>query len=463
MSSKGLTKIFLIWTFLIWTRLTADSLVLDPDRAVELALKNNYQVKQQEEKLLEVAAGKAVAFSSFLPQVSVAGSWTRLGTLNEFEMVTPVYRRFRIPVYDPFTGQVIGFTDSIPMPAGAETLSIPLGSQNNYLLRASVQQTLFTWGKLFNAYRIAGLSLEMQKAAFEQAKQELKTRTIEAFYQALLAEKTKELLTESYEQLARHVAQAEKLFNEGLATGLDVMRARVSLKNLANQVEQIDNSTRLAHAALRTLLGVAPETPLRLKAKLAAESIGIELNSAIDSALKNRPELVQLRQALRIAHLGVGIARTANLPTIFAAGNFDYKKPVGFEDRWGKDWNVTLGVSMPLFTGLSNIHKLKQAKSRYRQSWLTVQQVEQAVRLEVEASLASVQQEWRNIAYQQENLTLTQEAFELAEKRYQNGLLSNLEFLDIQLQLTQARVGHLNALANYQIARARFLRAIGKF
>ncbi|MGB9742355.1 MAG: TolC family protein [candidate division WOR-3 bacterium] len=462
MSRLRLKTLFLTGVALLAFELNADTLVLSPDLAVELALKNNYSLQQQQEKLLELAAGKAVAFGSFLPQISLSASYTRLGTLNEFEMVTPLYRKLPLRVYGP-NGQIIGFTDSVPLPVGADTMTIPLGSQNNYLVRASVQQTLFTWGKLINAYRIAGLSLEIQQAAYEQAKQQLKNQTIEAFYQALLAEKSRELLAESYDQLARHVARAEKLYNEGLATRLDLMRARLSLTNLANQMNQVENGARLARSALCNLIGVNLETPLSLKTELTPESLAIDLNTAIDSALRNRPELIQLRQALRIADLGVRIARTANLPTLFAAANYDYKKPVGFRNEWGRDWNATIGISLPLFTGLTNLHKLKQAQSRFRQSWLMVQQLEQAIRLEVEATRAAALQEWRNIAYQQENLTLAQEAFKLAEQRYENGLLSNLEFLDIQLQLTQTRVAHLTALANYQIARARFLRAIGKF
>jgi outer membrane protein TolC len=440
----------------------ADTLVLDQELAVELALKNNHLIQQNKEKLIEMAAGKAVALGGFLPQISASGNYTRLGTLNEFKMVNLIYRKFRLGVYNPETGQIIGFTDSVPLPVGADTLTIPLGSQNNYLLRASVQQTIFTWGKLLNAYRIAGLSLEAQKAAYEQARQQTKVEAIEAFYQALLAQKTKDLLNESYEQLKRHIRQVEKLYDEGLVTRLDLMRAQLSLTNMANQVASVENGVNLAFAVLRNCIGVTGETVIVLKSNLAAESLDIDLTAAIDTAIKNRPELVQLNQALRIADLGVRTARTANLPTVFAAANYDYKRPVGFNDRWGKDWNATVGVSMPIFTGLVNYHKLRQAQSRYRQALFSIKMVEDAVRLEVEAALANLSQEQKNIAYQKENVAVAEEAFRLAEQRYEDGLLSNLEFLDIQLQLTQSRVAHLSALANYCIARARLLRAIGK-
>ncbi|MGQ9677662.1 MAG: TolC family protein [bacterium] len=449
--------------FLALTYARGDTMTIDVERAMELALKNSYKLMQSEERVREAAAGKGAALGGFLPHISASGTYTRLGTVNEFEMVAPVYRRLPLRVYDPFTGEVIGFTDSVPMPVGADTVHMALGSQNNYLLRGTVQQTLFTWGKLINAYRIAGLTLEVEKAAREQARQESKFSALQTFYQALVAEKTAGLLTESYEQLQRHVDQVERLYEEGLASRLDLMRAQVSLTNMANQVEVVKSGAELARAALSNLLGLEAGTTLILSSEMEAEISDLDTTGALQRALKNRPELVQLRRLCEIADIGVRIARTANLPTLFATGNFDYKRPVGFQDQWGKDWNATVGVSWPIFTGLTNYHKLRQAKSQYRQAALSLKMVEDAIGLEMQAAVAGYIQEKNNIGYQEENVKVAEEAFQQAEKKYQNGLLSNLEFLDIQLQLTQSRVALLNALANFQVARARLLRAMGEF
>lgn len=449
--------------FLALTYARGDTLTINVERAVELALKNSYQLRQNEEKVLAAAAGKGAALGGFLPQISASGAYTRLGTVNEFEMAAPVYRKLPLRVYDPFTGEVIGFTDSVPMPVGADTVRMALGSQDNYFLRGTIQQTLFTWGKLINAYRVAGLNLEAQKAAREQVRQDVKFAALQAFYRALLAEKTADLLAGSYEQLRRHVEQVARLYEEGLARRLDLMRAQVSLTNMAKQVDGAKRGAELARAALTNLLGLEAGTTLILESELKAETPDLDTTSALRRAQENRPELVQLRRLCKIADIGVQITRTANLPTLFATGNFDYKRPVGFQNHWGKDWNATVGLSWPIFTGLANYHKLRQAKSQYRQAVLSLKMVEDAIELELRAAVAGYVQEKNSIGYQEENIKVAEEAFQLAEKQYQNGLLSNLEFLDIQLQLTQSRVALLNALANFQVARARLLRAMGEF
>jgi outer membrane protein TolC len=49
----------------------------------------------------------------------------------------------------------------------------------------------------------------------------------------------------------------------------------------------------------------------------------------------------------------------------------------------------------------------------------------------------------------------------MAETGYQNGLVTNLEYLDTQLALTQSRVSYLSSLANHRIAGARLRQAMG--
>lgn len=439
----------------------ADTLSLDVDRAVELALANNHAVRTALAKVEEATAGEGAAFGSFLPQVSASASYVRLGTVNKFSMVTPRYEAFPLRVYDPATGEIIGYTDSVPMAVGADTLQLELGNADNFSLSGTAELVLFTWGKLFNAWRIAGLSLDMQQEGLRLARLQVRTRAIEGFYNALLARKMTDLMQQSYDQLQRHVDQVRVLYDNGLATGLDVKRASVGLTNLEVQLAQVRSGAELAVAALRSTIGVEPDTPLELEGGLEHEEWTIDLPAARDSALALRPELEQLRQAGRMADLGVRIARTANLPSLFSQFNYSYKNPVGFSAGWGTDWNLVVGAQMPIFTGGANLNKLKQAKAQERQSRIALAMAEDAIGLEVRSLHSALEQQRQNIELQSENVKVAEEALDMAETGYQNGLVTNLEYLDTQLALTQSRVSYLSSLANHRIAKARLLQAMG--
>ncbi len=440
----------------------ADTLVLDADRCVELALENNLAIAAARARLDEAAYGKRAAFGSFLPQVSATGTYTRLAKASELTMYSAHDSIMTVPVFDP-EGNYIGQTGvPVRVPVGMDSFSLKLSNENNYAVTGTVQQTLFTWGKLVNAYRIAGLSAEIQDAALAAARADVKVQAVQAFHSALLARKTAVLMAESRDQLTRHVARVQALYDNGLAARLDLLRATVGLTNLRAQLAQVENGAALATAALRMVIGVDDGRAIALADSLEADTTTVDLDAALDRALRQRPELTQLRKATRIAELGVRIARTANLPSAFVQANASYKNPVGFSAEWGPDWNATAGVSWPIFTGGANMAKLKAARSRQRQAQIALAQVEDAVRLDVRAQAASVQAEAQNVGYQTENVGVAQTALELAETRYANGLLTNLEYLDTQLALMQARLARINSLANYQVARARLDRATGE-
>lgn len=450
--------IFVILSVLTITFAQVDTLQLDVDMAVELALKNNHTVQLAKAKLQEAASGKGAAFGSFLPQISASGTYYRAGTVNEIGFAK--YGEISFPVIGT-NGDTIGNTAPILSIVGETTFG--LGSADNFDLRGTVQQTLFTWGKLINAYRIAGLSFNIEQEAFRQAQAQTRVQATEGFYGALLAQQMAELMRESYEQLSRHVNQVQQLYENGLARKLDLMRAKVGLTNIQVQLKQMENTAKLALASLRTTLGLKRNIPIILSGDLEFQLWNIDLIQAIDSALMKRPELMQLRKTVQIADLGTRIALTANLPTAFAQFNYDYKKPVGFDPEWGTDWNLTVGITMPIFTGLSNWYKLKQAKARQRQSKVGVAMLEDGIRLEVQALVNTLDQETENINAQKENVDVAEEALKLAETSYQNGLITNLEYMDTQLALLQSRVSYLNSLANYKIAKAKLQKAIGEF
>jgi outer membrane protein TolC len=446
---------------LLLAQARADTLRLSVDDAVRLALQNNRQIALAQARLDEAAAGKGVAFGSFLPQVSGTGTYTRLARASELTTYAAHDSIMAVPVFDT-AGNYIGSTGvPVRVPVGLDTYKLRLGSVNNYSLGVTAQQTLFTWGKLANAYRIAGLTADMQRAALRQARMQVKVDATSGFYQALLATKTAALMRDSRDQLRRHVDQVQSLYDNGLATRLDVMKATLGLTNLEAQVGQVENGAALALAALHMTLGLADDRPLALSGELQPETLTVDLAAATDSALASRPELVQLRDALGMSVLGRRIAGTANLPNAFAQFNFSYANPVGFSSEWGSNWNATVGVSWPLFTGLANCSKLRQADARVRQARVAFASVEDGIRLEVQSQVLALNQEARNADCQARSVEVAEQALALAEQRYQNGLLTNLEYMDTQLALTQSRLSYLNALANYQIAEARLHKALG--
>ncbi len=442
--------------------LKTDTLYLSLNDAITLALKNNKSIMMAQEKLKEQFANKGIARASFLPQVSLSGTYTRLGTSQGFPMTVPIYGKYPFPVYN-FSGQLIGFTESIPIITGAITETLEMVKKDNYNLNAKVTQTLFTWGKLINAYQIAGLSFDIEKESYRKAVSDLKLQITESFYQTMLADYGLKLMNESYQQMEKHIKQIEKLYQNGLVGQLDLLRAKVQLANIQSQLIKINNARNLAYYALKSLIGINADTPIVLNDEFKFRPYEIDLDSAINIALQTRADINNMRRTVSILNKTYHIQKTANLPTLFSAFNYNYQKPFSFtEENWGKDWNFTIGVSMPFFTGGANFYKLKQTQAQLNQAKLGLSILEDAIRLEIKSLYFNLEQERKILTYQDENVATAEKALILADEKYNSGLITNLEYIDTQLALTQAKFDRLNAVANCIIAQAKLLNALGK-
>jgi outer membrane protein TolC len=458
-------SIFLIVLFFISCSIAEnleDTIYLSLDDAIGLALRNNKSVMIALEKVKEQSAGKGIARASFFPQVNLSGTYTRLSASQGFPMSYSIEGKIPFPVYN-MNGTLMGYTESIPTTIATIIDTLEMVKKDNYNIGASVTQTLFTWGKLINAYKIAGLTLDIEKESYRKAVEDLKLQVTEVFYQTMLVDKGVKLINESYKQMEKHIAQIEKLYQSGIVGQLDLLRAKVQLTNMRSQMIRIENTRTIAYSALKMVLGVDDNKPVVSQGEFTFKPYEIMLDEAIDVALQERSDIKNMRRTLDIAQKGLAIQRTANLPSVFTAFNYDYSKPFSFTDEgWGKDWNVTLGASMPLFTGGTNMYKLKQGKAQLKQAKLGLAMFEDGIKLDVKSSYFNLEQEKQILSYQEENVQTAEQALYLAEAKYNNGQITNLEYMDTQLALTQAKFDQMTSMSNCIIARAKLLNALGK-
>lgn len=282
----------------------------------------------------------------------------------------------------------------------------------------------------------------------------------QAFYGALLAEKMVDLNRESEKRLEKYLQQTRRLYENGLASRLDLLRSEVQLSNIKPRIIESKNNLRMARSSLALLMGrddclVVPEGDLKAEYKSRL------LEDYIKKALEERPELIIFELREDAAGRGITIARSAAFPQVTAAYNRRFDHPDGFRDSWGESWNFMVNVSLPIFRGFSTYSETARARSRLAQLNYSFEHTRQAVLLEVEEAYYTLIKEEETIAALEKNVRQAEEAFNMAERRYRDGLISNLEFMDTELDYMQARINLLRSKADYIIAKSRLTLASG--
>ncbi len=414
------------------------SLTITLDKAIDRALEHNERILVSKDGVSQAKAGVMIARSGFLPKIDAQASYTKLAELPTIEMEIP----------------------------GAGAMAFKMGEQENYVTRASLQQPLFTWGKVLNGYQISKLNVDASQEDFRKQKNELVFNVTQSFYGILVLEEFAKVTEDAYKQVERHIKVVEKRYNEGLASKFNLLRGRVQLANMEPQVIKVKDGLKIAKTGFKMLLGLPQDTPIELKGELKYEPVGaqyiVPLHQCIDESQVNRPEVKSLVLRKQMARKALAIVRKANLPNLAFMANYDYKKPLYFDNEWGTDWNVTVTLQMPIFTGLGNFGKVRQASYQLSQVEHGLNLLKEVVEMEVRAIYLQLEEAEKLVESQKANIKQAEEAMRIVEERYKQGLTTSLEVMDTQLALTNAKTNWLQSLSDYLIASAKLEKAIGK-
>lgn len=420
---------FIILTFLM-SMTSADTLRFTLEQAIDYALENNPEIEQLHIELEKSETKVGQALASFYPNITATGSYAYLTNIPVFE----------------FGGMLI-----------------PFGQSENYSLQVSLQQVIFAWGKLYNAYKISDLGVRIAELNLARKRQEVRYAVSDAFYGILVLEETALLLRESLMQLERHSQAVETRYKAGLVSQFDLLRARVQVANLKPQVIEAENGLKLAREGFKMLLGIPLDREVGVSGTLEMVEEEFDLNELTENALENRAELKNLKNSESIAKLSQRIARRANLPTLVAGATYERTKPFSITgNEWGSNIVFNVGFEFPIFSGFRNFHQYREASLQLREVNLALDNLEKAITLEVKQSYLNLQAAKEAIMTAQENVGQAEKAFAIIETRYKNGLATNLEFLDAQLASMQAKTNYFSVLKNYYTARAEIYKAIGK-
>ncbi len=186
-----------------------------------------------------------------------------------------------------------------------------------------------------------------------------------------------------------------------------------------------DHFSPLQTKSLRHVL-VQPTIPIGLPADL----------------LQRRPDILEVEENLKAANARIGEARAHFFPTVALTGTG------GFQTSEFTQWfnwasrNLSVGpsVSLPIFEGYTNIARLEVAESRYQQMLEQYKHTILNAFREVSDVLTALQTRQEQLVHQHQQVQSSQDARELVEIRYRQGLVTYLDVLDAQRTVLSAKL-----------------------
>jgi outer membrane protein TolC len=322
------------------------------------------------------------------------------------------------------------------------------------------------------AIRAAKATKEQALAQYQTTLADTLLTTRVAYYDVLLAAQQITVHEASVNLLQKELEDQQHRYDAGTVPHFNVLRAEVAVANERPNLIRARNDNRIAKNNLANLLGynlprdVWEDIPLQLTDTLEAAPYQVNLPDAIQQALANRTELVALRKGEELQRLNVINARAGYKPTVqvFAGYNWynaQYTPPVDLDhDIHG--WNAGAQLSWDIFDGMLTRGRVIQARALYEKAKTDVIDQARQIELQVRTAYSSFIEAREVLESQQKVQEEAEEALREAEARAAAGTGTQLDVLDAQTSLTQARTTQVQALHDYAAACARLERAIGE-
>lgn len=334
------------------------------------------------------------------------------------------------------------------------------------------------------------------RIAVNQTQNDLVLAIKNAFYNVLRAQALVVVAKESLQDDLDRLADAQKKLKAGTAAPFDVLRAQTDVANAQQQLIAAQSNVNLAIAQLNRTLGIAIDTPLEVSDAGAVETppdvppptallqpgnlevaqsmdaneaahtslyLGKTYDALVEEALKTRPEVLAAEAQVAAAHKGILLAQKSYLPSVNVSAQFTYSPDAaGFTPKTTAG-ALVLSVSIPLYDGGQAAAQKEQAQAVLASAQTQRRNAIDQVELDVRTAYLNLLQARDRVAVANQALAQAQESYRLATVRYNNGVSPLLEVSDAQAALTQAEQNQVNALYDYNNARAALDRAVGRY
>jgi len=334
---------------------------------------------------------------------------------------------------------------------------------NNYKLDLELSQKLYS-PKVFEAIKASKSYARSVKADLAIAEEAVVTGVKESYYNLLLSQELLTIHEASVTQLGRHLENVRKRLEAGLATDLDLLRSEVQLANAMPELVRAKNGIETARSSLRLAIGLEPGITLDTAGVLSYIPFDSSLEDLLGMAMENRPELKQIDASIETLERYAEVEKKEYLPTLKMHGNLSYANndiQLGEDAQWDYNWNVGVTLDYKLFDGKKRSSRVAKALIDASNTRLEKRQLLNLISHEITTAYNSLEEAKTLIVSQEKNIETAGRAYEIAGISHAGGALTQLELMDIQLALTEARVNRSRAAYDFLIAKAHLEKAAG--
>jgi outer membrane protein len=412
-------------------------------QAIDLALKQNRELKLAQLAVVDSQHKKEIARSAYYPLIRNESKLTHITQLAGVEIPAGAFGNH------PDTGLIPG-----------ETLFLDQGLTTNYTSGTGLEQPLTQVFKIRESNRAATADIKSARAQVNQTQNEIALKVRQLYYGVLIAQLKQQAaqeemaasqvkLQESLDEVERGQA-LEEVALESRASSLDARQTALV------QRLQIHDLT----ISLDDLLGLPLNTNLALEADDSAPAPVPSREECIRIAQDKSPEIQAAKQSVEKAKAGLAAAKDEYIPDVTALARYSYQSGIPFlVHNFG-----TFGVSFTydLFDGGKRVAEIKDSRTLLSEAEVNLARIEDEVTVQVEKAYDKVEQLQDLVGVADQVVKTRAEASRVTERRFEQTSALASARSEAHAKEISSQASYLEATLGLSLAQGDLRRTMGE-
>jgi outer membrane protein TolC len=412
--------------------------------AIDLALKQNRDLRLAQLDVIEKEHKKEIARSAYLPGIKNESSVLHVTDLAGVEIPAGAFGDH------PATGRIPG-----------ENLFLGQGATTGYTSGTGLAQPFTQMFRIRQSNRAATADINTAKIQVSQTEDDISLKVRQLYYGILIAQLKQQAAGEEVAAGEVKTQESADAVERGQSLEVVLLESRASLLE-ARQSElteklQIHDLT----VSLDDLLGLPLTTELQLDADTTAVSTAVpSREECLRIARENSPEVKSAEQAVVKAKAGLAAAKDAYIPDITGIARYSYQSGIPFLVHNFGTFGVTF--TYDLFDGGKREAEVRDARSELAEAQLNLEKVEEEEAVQVEQAYDKVEQLQDLVGVANETLTTRTEAARLADRQFEQTEALASARAEAHAQEISAKASSLEANLSLSLAQGDLIRTIGE-
>ena len=416
---------------------TQDTLTLNLDKALEIALSDNPTIKVAEEEIALKKVSHKEAWQNLLPEASISGTMSHTITAPQFSIGDQTVKMGK---------------DKANTATGTLNISLPLFAP-----------------AVYRAMSMTKTDIELAVEKSRASKQDLVNQVTKAYYQLMLTQDSYDVLQKSYKLAEDNYNIVNAKYRQGTVSEFDKITAEVQMRSVKPSVISAGNAVTLSKLQLKVLMGITADVDIKIDDSLAAYEgvvFANQLDNTVHEGLVNNTTMKQLELNRLMLQKNIKSLRTNFMPTLGLGYSYQYQSMNNdswnvFNYNYGSSSSLVFSLSIPLYKA-SNFTKLKSNRIQMRQLDQNRLDTERKLNMQITSYQDNMSASSEQVSSNKENVMQAEKAVQIAGKRYEVGKGTVLELNTSQVQPTEAELTYNQSIYDYLVAKADLDQVLGR-